>query len=385
MPGSRFRHVTLPILSPVIFFNLVMGVIGAMKVFDQAYVFGAAMDKVPGGPARATLFYVLHLFQTAFNYFPHGPGQRDGVDAVRGHRAADLAEFPPRQEMGSSLIWHRTRLQNIILYGTLIAGSFIMLIPLAWMIVTSLKTFPEAMADPPVWIPEKPQWENYRTALGDFPLLRLPAQFALVTSLNVAGTLVSCTMAAYAFACLNFKYKNVVFGLLMSRHDAARPGHHHSALYVLCEDRLGEHLPAPPGAALARASNVFGIFLLRQFFLTIPRDYIEAARMDGANEWTILWRVYVPLSTPVLMTVTVFSFLASWNDLWGPLIFLHDESLYTMPIGLLNFIAMAGQAQGTPWQLVMAVSTIMVIPIVIIFFLAQKRFIEGIASHGVKG
>ena len=278
----------------------------------------------------------------------------------------------------------RSPLQNLILYGTLIAGSFLMLIPLAWMIVTSLKTFPEAMADPPVWWPEVPQWSNYQTALGEFHFLRYLRNSALVTCMNVAGTLVSCTMAAYAFACLNFKYKNVVFGLLMS--GMMLPGQVTIIPLFMFYAKIGwvnTFLPlmVPPWLGV----NVFGIFLLRQFFLTIPRDYIEAARMDGANEWTILWRVYVPLSTPVLMTVTVFSFLASWNDLWGPLIFLHDESLYTMPIGLLNFIAMAGQAQGTPWQLVMAVSTIMVIPIVIIFFLAQKRFIEGIASHGVKG
>lgn len=279
---------------------------------------------------------------------------------------------------------HRTRLQNIILYGTLIAGSFIMLIPLAWMIVTSLKTFPEAMADPPIWIPEKPQWENYRIALADFHFWGYLRNSALVTSLNVIGTLFSCTMAAYAFACLNFKFKNLLFGLLMA--GMMLPGQVTIIPLFMLYAKMGwvnTFLPLVVPAWLG--ANVFGIFLLRQFFLTIPRDYIEAARIDGASEWTILWRVYVPLSTPVMLTVTVFTFMGSWNDLWGPLIFLHDESLYTMPIGLLNFISIAGQAQGTPWQLVMAVSTIMVIPIIIIFFLAQRRFIEGIASAGVKG
>jgi ABC-type glycerol-3-phosphate transport system permease component len=138
-------------------------------------------------------------------------------------------------------------------------------------------------------------------------------------------------------------------------------------------------------------ANVFGIFLLRQFFLTIPRSYIEAARMDGATELHILWNIVVPLSTPVLLTITVFTFLGSWNDLFGPLIYLHDERLYTMPVGLFSFIAKAGVLVGgggtqvTPWNLVMALTTVMIVPVVIVFFLAQKRFIEGISASGLKG
>lgn len=274
--------------------------------------------------------------------------------------------------------------QSFLLYGLLSAGSLVMLIPLVWMVLTSLKTFPEVMADPPVIVPEAAQWKNYRIALGEFNFLRYLGNSALITVITIAGTLISCTMAAYAFACLNFRHKNLLFALLLSA--MMLPGQVTIIPLFMMYSKIGwvnTFLPltVPPWLAV----NVFGIFLLRQFFLTIPRDYIEAARIDGASEWTILWRIYVPLSTPVLMTVTVFTFMGSWNDLWGPLIFLHDESLYTMPIGLLNFIAVAGQAQGTPWQLVMAVSTIMVIPIIVVFFLAQRRFIEGIASHGVKG
>jgi len=124
---------------------------------------------------------------------------------------------------------------------------------------------------------------------------------------------------------------------------------------------------------------------LRQFFLAVPKDYVEAARIDGASELRILWSIFVPLSKPVLLTVTVFAFIGSWNDLWGPLIYLHDERLFTMPVGLLNFVGTSGRAQGSPWHLVMAVSTVMMVPIVILFFVAQRRFIEGIATSGVKG
>ena len=278
----------------------------------------------------------------------------------------------------------RTPVQTMVLYAALVGGSLVMLIPLVWMILTSLKTFPETLAEPPSLLPAVPQWGNYRTALTEFRFSRFLGNTAFVTLMSVAGSLFSCTLAAYAFACLKFRHKNVLFALLMS--GMMLPGQVTVIPLFMLYSRMGwidSYLPlvVPPWLAL----NVFGIFLIRQFFLTIPRDYIEAARIDGASEWTILWRIYVPLSSPVLMTVTVFTFLGAWNDLWGPLIYLHDERLYTMSIGLLNFISVAGQAQGTPWHLVMAVSAIMVIPIIIVFFVSQKRFIEGIAATGVKG
>lgn len=278
----------------------------------------------------------------------------------------------------------RSGLQNAVLHGTLIAGSLLMLLPLAWMLVSSLKTFPETQADPPVWLPASPQWRNYHTALTEFQFLRFFGNSLLLSGLRIAGTLATCTMAAYAFACLQFRHRHWLFALLLSA--MMLPGQVTVIPLFMLYAKLGwvnTWLPLVVPSFLAL--DVFAIFLLRQFFLTIPRDYIEAARLDGASEWQILWRVYVPLSKPVLLTVTVFAFIGSWNDLWGPLVYLHEERLYTMPIGLLNFIAMAGQAQGTPWHLVMAVSCVMMLPIVIVFFLAQKRFIEGIAATGLKG
>jgi ABC-type glycerol-3-phosphate transport system permease component len=135
--------------------------------------------------------------------------------------------------------------------------------------------------------------------------------------------------------------------------------------------------------------NVFALFLMRQFHRGIPFSLIEAARLDGASELQIIWSVIVPMSRPVLMAITVFAFIWSWNDLFNPLLYLHDERLYTMPIGLLYFISESsatggGQAQ-VPWHLVMAVTTIMVLPVILVFFLAQRQFIQSIASAGVKG
>jgi ABC-type glycerol-3-phosphate transport system permease component len=278
----------------------------------------------------------------------------------------------------------RGPLANLLLYGTLCAGATLMLVPLAWMILTSLKTFPEVLADPPQWLPHEPQWGNYRTAFGQFHFARFLVNSLLLSALNIAGTLVTCTMAAYAFSCLDFPWKNRVFALLLTA--MMLPGQVTIIPLFKWYAQIGwvnTYLPLIVPSWLGH--NIFSIFLIRQFFLTLPKDYVEAARLDGASEWTILWRIYVPLSAPVLLTVTVFAFLGSWNDLWGPLIFLHDEEKYTMSVGLLNFIATAGQAQGTPWHLVMAVSCVMMLPIVIVFFLAQRRFIEGIATSGLKG
>src|SRR3954469_4701821 len=273
---------------------------------------------------------------------------------------------------------------SVFTYAILIAGSIVMLTPLAWMLVTSLKSFEEVIASPPVWMPRKLQWGNYREALTTFDFSRYLFNSLFLCVTTIAGTLVSCTLAAYAFACLKAPGRDVIFGVLLS------------TMMLPAQVTI---IPLFKGFASIGwintfyplivpswlATNVFAIFLLRQFFIAVPRDYIEAARIDGASELRILWSIFVPLSKPVLLTVTVFAFIGSWNDLWGPLIYLHDESRFTMPLGLLNFIGTAGRAQGSPWHLVMAVSTVMMVPIVVLFFFAQKRFIEGIATSGVKG
>ena len=269
-------------------------------------------------------------------------------------------------------------------YAVLIIGSVVMLVPLAWMLLTSLKSYPEVIASPPTWLPENARWGNYREALTTFDFSRYLFNSILICVATIAGTLVSCSLAAYAFACLNARGKNVLFALLLSTmmlpaQVTIIP------LFKLFASIGWINTFYPLIVPSWLATNVFAIFLLRQFFLAVPRDYVEAARLDGASELRILWSIFVPLSKPVLLTVTVFTFIGSWNDLWGPLIYLHDDALFTMPLGLLNFIGTTGRAQGSPWHLVMAVSTVMMVPIVILFFLAQKRFIEGIATAGVKG
>ncbi len=287
---------------------------------------------------------------------------------------------------------HRRQVRpgRVVLYGVITCGAAIMLIPLSWMVLTSLKTFVEVLQEPTRWIPALAQWSNYRVVFQEFDFGLYLWNSVFVTAMSITGSLISCCLAAYAFVFIDVRFKGPIFAALLSTmllpaQVTIIPLFKFFATIGWVNTYLPLILPHWLGL------NVFAIFLMRQFFLTIPKAYVEAARMDGASELSILWNVVVPLSTPVLLAATVFTFLASWNDLFGPLIYLHDERLFTMPIGLFSFIAKAGVLEGgggtavTPWNLVMSLTTVMIVPVIVVFFLAQKRFIEGVAASGLKG
>lgn len=277
----------------------------------------------------------------------------------------------------------------ICFYAMLIGGALIMLLPLAWMLLTSLKTYPEILSHPPAWLPADPQWGNYRTVWDGFAYYRLFLNSCFVSGMVIAGTVLTCCPAAYAFAYCEVRHKALLFALLLST--LMLPAQVTVIPLFKAFAALGwvdTYLPLIVPAWLG--GNVFGIFLLRQFFLTIPKSFIEAARLDGASEWTILWRLIVPMSLPAVLTVVIFTFLWSWNDLFNPLIYLQSEELVTLPVGLLYFIARAEQLTGgsigqQPWHLVMTLATVMILPVIVVFAIVQRRFVEGVAAGGVKG
>ncbi|MBS0664152.1 MAG: carbohydrate ABC transporter permease [Verrucomicrobia bacterium] len=283
----------------------------------------------------------------------------------------------------------RPALASLALYAALGLGAFVMLAPLAWMLLTSLKTYPEILRNPPAWLPARPQWGNYATVLGGFAYYRFFLNSVFVAVMVIAGTILTCCPAAYAFAFYETRFKGLIFGALLST--LMLPAQVTVIPLFRAFAGLGwvdTYLPLIVPAWLG--GNVFGIFLLRQFFRTIPRSFLEAARIDGASEWTILWQLVVPMSRPAVLTVAVFTFLWSWNDLFNPLVYLQSESLATLPVGLLYFIARAEQLTGgsfgqVPWHLVMALAAVMVAPVVLVFVLVQRRFVESVASSGVKG
>lgn len=261
------------------------------------------------------------------------------------------------------------------------------LLPFVWMISTSLKTLEETMAFPPEFIPDPVQPENYWTVIThpkiDFPLYT--RNTLIIAVLAVAGTVLSSAIVAYGFAKVRFRGRGVLFGVMLSTMMIPFP-----VLMVPLFSIfrfIGDHTPFQmlgtftPLWLPAWFGSAFSIFLLRQFFLTIPDELSDAARIDGCSEWGIFWRVILPLSFPALAVVALFTFMGAWNSFLGPLIYLQRPEQYTLALGLQAFQSQHG---GTEWHLLMAASVLIIVPVIVLFFLTQKTFIQGIATTGLK-
>lgn len=282
-------------------------------------------------------------------------------------------------------VWQSRRLtgalNQTITFVILGAAALLFLLPLFWMISTSLKPKEQIFAYPLIWLPDPPQWGNYIKALNNpsfkFLLFLQNSLYYAITA--TIGTVISCAMVAYAFARLRWWGRDVWFVLTLSAMMIPGPVVL-IPLFLIFKD-IGWVGTFKPLIVPAFLGSPFFIFLLRQFFLTIPMDLSDAARIDGAGDWGIFWRVILPLTQPALTTVALFTFLGCWNDFLGPLIFLNDGNKYTLAVGLAAF---RGQYR-TQWDLMMAAATVITLPIVVIFFFAQKRFIQGITLTGMKG
>jgi multiple sugar transport system permease protein len=269
----------------------------------------------------------------------------------------------------------RTFLATTLVWGV----ALLFLIPFLWMISSSLKPNYQIFEVPPRWIPNPPQWSNYREALTTLPFDRYMVNTAIITALTIAGHVVSCTLIAYAFARLRAPGRDVLFLLVLATMMLPYPVTM-VPLYVLFK-QLGWINTFLPLTVPAFFGSAFYIFLLRQFFLTIPPDFEDAAIIDGANTLQILWRVILPLSMPAVATVAIFTFQAAWNDFLAPLIYLQKPELYTVTLGLQFFRS----TYTTNWAYLMAASLVTSLPVIVVFFLAQRYFIEGITLSGVKG
>jgi len=257
--------------------------------------------------------------------------------------------------------------------------ALLFLIPFLWMISSSLKPNYQIFEAPPRWIPNPPRWENYSEALTTLPFDRYVVNTAVITILTIIGHLLSCTIIAYAFARLRAPGRDALFIVMLATMMLPYPVTM-VPLYVLFQ-RLGWINTIFPLVAPAFLGSPFYIFLLRQFFKTIPRDYEDAAYMDGASLLQILFHIMLPLAAPALATVAIFSFQAAWNDFLAPLIYLQKPELYTVTLGLQFFRS----TYTTNWAYLMAASLVTTLPVIVIFFLAQRYFVEGITLGGVKG
>jgi ABC-type glycerol-3-phosphate transport system permease component len=276
--------------------------------------------------------------------------------------------------------WRR-RIGNMLAYITLTALSLLFLIPLAWLFLTSLMTLKQATSFPPEWIPNPVQFDNYLKALKFWNFARSFRNTAIVTSAVMIGELLSCTLVAYGFARLRFPGRNFLFIVLMST--MMLPGVVTMVpLYILFSKIkwVNTFLPLTVPAFFGGA---FYIFLLRQFFMTIPEELIDAARIDGAGELNIWARIMLPLSGPAIIVVAIFSFQGAWNDFMGPLIYLNNEKLHTMALSLHMFRGLPGQ--GSIINQMMAATVMMVLPMLIVFAVFQRYFIQGVTLTGLKG
>jgi multiple sugar transport system permease protein len=275
---------------------------------------------------------------------------------------------------------YRRTIFSVLIYVLLIFFAIAFLTPFVWMVSTSLKPLKETMSLPPRWFPSSIQWNNYPDAIHAMGYFwRYTANTLTICLLSVIGTLLSSSLAAYGFSRIEWRGRDKVFLVLLATMMIPFPVVM-VPLYALFKQvgLIGSFAPLWVPAFFAGAFNVF---LLRQFFMTLPKEMSEAARIDGCSEFQIFWRIVLPLCKPALIVVALFQFMYSWNDFLGPLIFLTEQKHFTLALGLQSFQSQSG---GTPWHQLMAAATMVVLPVLVLFFLAQKTFIEGISTTGGK-
>ncbi|MCY3897791.1 MAG: carbohydrate ABC transporter permease [Caldilineaceae bacterium] len=275
------------------------------------------------------------------------------------------------------------RFWRIFVWTVLLAGAVVMFLPFLWLLSSSLKTELAIFRYPPEWIPVPIKFSNYVDAWTTRPFALYVRNTIVILLLNEVAVLVSASFCAYGFARIDFPGRNVWFAILLAT--VMLPGIVTMIPQFVIFSRIGwVNTILPLTVPFFFGGGAFNIFLLRQFFRTLPAELADAAYIDGASEITIYWRIMLPLAKPALATIAIFTFIGTWNDFMGPLLYLaKDPNKFTVALGLAMFrTAFAGR---TRWDLLMAASTMMIIPVIFVFFVAQRYFIQGIAISGLKG
>ena len=385
---ATFRRITWPLLGPATLFLVVWATINALQVFDEIYV------STRGGPLQATTVVVYYLYEQAFRFFAAGygaaiayvlfvgillltliqfwVGQQDGALHVVTEQAVEI----PQVVTTSSRPPRRLRLPSAR-HLILLPLALVMVMPLAWMVMTSIQTPDEALQFPPV-LPSGIHWQNYPDAFAAAPFGRFFLNSAIVTCTVVLSNLVLCSLAGYAFARFRFLGGNVLFVVLLATLMVP------FQVVMIPTFLIMKHLGLVDTLGALIVPNLvtpLGIFLMRQFFRTLPIELEEAARIDGCSRLGTLVRIVLPLSGPALATLAVITFLYTWNDFLWPLVIIQSENNMTLQLGLSSFQG----AHDTQWTLLMAGNVMVVVPMLLAFLLAQRHFVNSIASAGVKG
>jgi ABC-type glycerol-3-phosphate transport system permease component len=298
--------------------------------------------------------------------------------------APERIEAPPEIEPQPRVLRYRARRisYKVFMYALLLGLCGFILLPVGWMLTAALKPDLEPVFTPtPEWFPSKFwEWGNFHRVLTEsMPFLRYMINSTIIVVACILGELIACSLVGFAFARLRFRGSKVLFYILIVT--MLIPWQALMVPQFLLFVKLGWYGTYLPIIVPSFTGGAFFIFLIRQYMRTIPKDLDDAARVDGLNSWQIFWRIILPLSTPVLTVVAVFTFLWNWNDLLRPLIYLDSDEKFTVAMGLANLVTRA----DTPWNLTMAANLVSILPCVIVYFFVQKKLIGGIASVGLKG
>jgi len=274
----------------------------------------------------------------------------------------------------------KSALAQILLNVLMIIVCAIMIGPFIWMVLTSLKTLPDVNRFPPIILPDPPQWNNYVRVFTEQPTFLFIANSVKITSMVMAGQMFFCSITAYAFARIPFKGRDTIFLIYISAMMIP------SAITMIPVYKIfsgfkmiDSHWPLILGGFF----SIYGVFLLKAFFVTLPKDLEEAAEIDGCNPFQTYSRIMLPLIKPALATLMVFCFMGVWNDFINPLIYLTSPRKFTMPVGLSFF--KNTYVILNEWNIMMACAVIAVVPTILIYLFAQRYFVEGVASAGIKG
>jgi multiple sugar transport system permease protein len=277
-------------------------------------------------------------------------------------------------------IWPRLqqRILDILWYLVVTLLALAVMVPFIWMLVTSLKGQTEVFAYPPTWIPQQPQWQNYLDVWKQAPFGRYFLNSTIVALSVTLGQLVACILAAFAFARMNFKGKNAMFLVFLSTTMISSQVTLVPSYLIMRSLDWIDHYQALIVPFLA---NAFGVFMIRQSFRTIPRELEEAAKLDGCGRFRFLVQILLPLCKPILASQALFAFMGNWNSYLWPLIVTNRDSMRTLQIGLRYFVSGEG---GTQWGVYMAAAVVVSLPVILVYFLVQKTFVESMASTGLK-
>ncbi len=275
----------------------------------------------------------------------------------------------------------KDKISKITLNLSVAVISVLMVFPFLWMFTSALKTHDEIRAFPPSILPASPQWGNFLETWQAAPFnLYIFNSFFTATAI-VALHVITTAFFAYAITQLTFRFRNLLFGIVMATYMLPVPVTYVPSYIIL--SRLG-WLDTYQGIIFSNAVSVFAIFLARQSFLQVPTELVDAAKVDGATHWTILWKIFFPLTKPIFITFGLINFVLMYNNYLWPLLIIRSRELYLITIGLRQFFIEQG-AYGVNWPLIMAASTIVVTPLLILFFITQKWFVKGVGGSGIKG